>query len=113
MVLETLTSFMQLQRDMPFRRTQANICFTTSRYFKPNGNKVIQGGAVFIMLPIYQNYLGFMAEMTSLILAFNMLLDPFVTSTNVMANISLCSVFEKVWERFLAFSGKKTFNQTS
>lgn len=57
----------------------------------------VVGGAIFIMLPIYQNYLGFTAEMTALIIAFNMLLDPLVTSTNVMANISLCSLFEKVW----------------
>ncbi len=55
------------------------------------------GGAIFIMLPIYQNYLGFNEEMTALILAFNMLLDPIVTATNVMANSALCVIFERVW----------------
>ena len=55
------------------------------------------GGAIFIMLPIYQSYLGFDAEMTALILSLNMLLDPLVTSTNVMANSALCVLFEKVW----------------
>ncbi|MBX9977052.1 MAG: dicarboxylate/amino acid:cation symporter [Alphaproteobacteria bacterium] len=55
------------------------------------------GGAIFIMLPIYQNYLGFNAEMTALILTFNMLLDPIVTASNVMANSALCVLFEQVW----------------
>jgi len=57
----------------------------------------VVGGAIFIMLPIYQTYLGFTPEMIALILAFNMLLDPLVTSTNVMANVGLCSLFEKFW----------------
>lgn len=57
----------------------------------------VVGGAIFIMLPIYQNYLGFTEEMTALILTFNMLLDPLVTSSNVMANSALCVVFERVW----------------
>ncbi|MBX9977238.1 MAG: dicarboxylate/amino acid:cation symporter [Alphaproteobacteria bacterium] len=55
------------------------------------------GGAIFTMLPIYQNYLGFNAEMTALILTFNMLLDPIVTASNVMANSALCVLFEQVW----------------
>lgn len=57
----------------------------------------VVGGAIFIMLPIYQNYLGFTEEMTALILTFNMLLDPLVTSSNVMSNSALCVVFERVW----------------
>lgn len=55
------------------------------------------GGAIFIMLPIYQSYLGFNAEMISLILGFNMVLDPLITATNVMANSGLCVIFEKLW----------------
>lgn len=57
------------------------------------------GGAIFVMLPIYQNYLGFDEEKTALILAFNMLLDPIVTSSNVAANCALCVLFEKFWNR--------------
>lgn len=55
------------------------------------------GGAIFVMLPIYEGYLGFNAEMIALILAFNVILDPIITSANVMANGALCRVFEKVW----------------
>ena len=62
------------------------------------------GGAIFLMLPIYETYLGFTPEMIALILALNVLLDPIVTASNVMANGALCRVFERYWltiqERF-------------
>ena len=57
----------------------------------------VLGGAIFIMLPIYESTLGFTSEMTALILALNVILDPLITSCNVMANGALCRVFEKVW----------------
>jgi Na+/H+-dicarboxylate symporter len=55
------------------------------------------GGAIFIMLPIYESYLSFNAEMIAIILAFNVILDPIVTSTNVIGNGALCRIYEKVW----------------
>jgi Na+/H+-dicarboxylate symporter len=55
------------------------------------------GGAIFVMLPIYEGYLSFNAEMIAIILAFNVILDPLITSTNVIANGALCKVYEKVW----------------
>jgi len=58
----------------------------------------VLGGAVFIMLPIYESYLGFTGEMTALILAFNVILDPLITCSNVVANGALCRIFEKTWE---------------
>jgi Na+/H+-dicarboxylate symporter len=57
----------------------------------------VLGGAIFIMIPIYQTYLGFNDEMVAIILAMNVILDPIVTSSNVMANGGLARVFEKVW----------------
>lgn len=57
----------------------------------------VLGGAIFIMLPIYESYLSFNAEMLAIILAFNVILDPIVTSSNVVANGALCRLFEKVW----------------
>jgi len=55
------------------------------------------GGAIFVMLPIYEKYLHFNAEMTAIILAFNVILDPLITSCNVVANGALCRVFERMW----------------
>ncbi len=60
----------------------------------------VLGGAIFIMLPIYETYLSFTPEMIAIILAFNVVLDPIVTSTNVIANGALCRIFEKVWLSF-------------
>lgn len=56
------------------------------------------GGAIFVMLPIYETYLHFNAEMIALILALNVIFDPIITSCNVMANGALCRVFERVWQ---------------
>lgn len=61
----------------------------------------IIGGAIFIMLPIYEYYLHFTPEMIAIILAFNVILDPLITGSNVIANGALCRVFEKAWTFFL------------
>ncbi|OJX12250.1 MAG: hypothetical protein BGO77_03625 [Caedibacter sp. 37-49] len=55
------------------------------------------GGAIFILIPIFEKYLGFTPEMSSILLALNLLFDPIITSTNVLANGALCVIFEKVW----------------
>lgn len=59
----------------------------------------VLGGAIFVMLPVYESYLNFTPEMIAIILALNVVLDPLITSCNVMANGALCRVFEKVWAR--------------
>lgn len=59
----------------------------------------ILGGSIFIMLPIYENYLNFNTEMIAIILALNVVLDPIVTSCNVIANGALCRVFEVIWSK--------------
>lgn len=57
----------------------------------------VLGGAVFVMLPIYEFYLGFTSEMIAIILAFNVILDPLITCSNVVANGALCRIFERAW----------------
>jgi len=59
----------------------------------------VLGGAIFIMIPIYESYLHFTPEMITLMLTFNVLLDPLITCANVLANGTLCLLFEKVWLR--------------
>lgn len=61
------------------------------------------GGAIFVMLPIYEYYLGFTPEMIAIILAFNVILDPVITCSNVVANGALCRIFERVWLRILKY----------
>ena len=69
--------------------------FVLARYY----TAAVLGGAIFIMLPIYETYLSFNSEMIAIILAFNVILDPIVTSTNVLCNGALCRIFELVWAR--------------
>ena len=57
----------------------------------------VLGGAIFIMLPIYEQYFGFDSQALAIILALNIVLDPLITSSNVTANGGLCQVFEKIW----------------
>ena len=69
----------------------------------------VLGGAIFVMLPIYEKYLHFTPEMTAIILAFNVVLDPIITSANVLANGALCRLFELFWNKIsYSFSKKAT-----
>lgn len=92
-----------------------SVVFTLARF----ATSAVMGGAIFIMLPIYEAYLQFTPTMLSLILALNIILDPLVTSSNVMANGALCRVFERQWRvvtfyfskrRHRLFGRKRLFN---
>ena len=74
--------------------------FTLARYT----TAAVLGGAIFIMIPLYEFYLGFTPEMVALILALNVVLDPIITSMNVLCNGTLAIIFERVW---LFISGSK------
>jgi hypothetical protein len=76
--------------------------FVLARYY----TAAVLGGAIFIMLPIYESYLSFNSEMIAIILAFNVILDPIVTSTNVLSNGALCRIFELVWAKIPGASNK-------
>lgn len=67
--------------------------FATARFATAG----IMGGAIFIMLPIYEKYLGFTPEMSAILLALNVVFDPIITAANVYANGALCIVFERFW----------------
>jgi Na+/H+-dicarboxylate symporter len=70
-------------------------CLCTTRF----ATAAVLGGAIFILIPIYQAYLDFSDEMVAILFALNMILDPIVTSSNVMANGGLARVFEIVWSK--------------
>jgi hypothetical protein len=59
----------------------------------------ITGGAILLMIPLYEKYLGFNAEMSSLMIALNLLLDPMITSANVLGNGALAMLFERFMGR--------------
>ena len=74
---------------------QFSVVFVLARFV----TAAILGGSIFIMLPIYETYLNFNPKMIAIILALNVVLDPIVTSCNVLANGALCRVFEIVWNK--------------
>jgi len=75
-----------------------SVIFVLARF----ATAAVLGGAIFIMLPIYESYLNFSPEMIAIILALNVFLDPLITSSNVIANGALCRVFEHVWTNLQA-----------
>ncbi len=78
-----------------------SLAFVLARF----ATAAVLGGAIFVMLPIYETYLHFTPEMIAVILAYNVLLDPLITSSNVMANGALCRIFERVWDRVRSLGG--------
>lgn len=68
----------------------------------------IPGGGIIVMLPILENYLGFNADMLSLITALYILFDPVITCTNVLGN----GAFAKGIERLISNNNLKKMLQT-
>jgi len=71
-----------------------SVVFVLARF----ATAAVFGGAIFIMLPIYEHYLSFTPEMIAIVLTLNAILDPLITCSNVIANGALCRIFERVWE---------------
>ncbi len=59
----------------------------------------IPGGGILVMLPVLETYLGFNAEMLSLITAVYILFDPVITCANVFGN----GAFAKGMDRLMSF----------
>lgn len=56
----------------------------------------VPGGGILVMLPILESYLGFNADMLSLITALYILFDPVITCANVLGNGAFALVAEKL-----------------
>lgn len=57
----------------------------------------VPGGGILVMLPILTQYLGFTGEMSALITALYLLLDPIITSVNVMGNGMFVILLDKIY----------------
>lgn len=55
----------------------------------------IPGGGIIVMLPILEKYLGFNADMMSIITALYILFDPVITCTNILGNGAFAKLTEK------------------
>jgi Na+/H+-dicarboxylate symporter len=56
----------------------------------------VPGGSIVVMLPFLAQYLAFSDEMTSLIMALSIFLDPLGTSQNVMGNSAFAMVIYRL-----------------
>lgn len=56
----------------------------------------IPGGGIIVMLPILENYMGFKADMLSLITSLYILFDPVITCANVLGNGAFAKMMDKV-----------------
>jgi Na+/H+-dicarboxylate symporter len=59
----------------------------------------IPGGGIIVMLPILEAYLGFNADMMSLITALYILFDPVITCANVLGNGAFAKLMDRVLSR--------------
>ena len=55
----------------------------------------IPGGGIIVMLPVLERYLGFNAEMMSLITALYILFDPVITCANVLGNGAFAKMIDR------------------
>lgn len=60
----------------------------------------VPGGGILVMLPVLETYLGFDAEMLSLITALYILFDPVITCANVLGNGGFAVGMGKVLKKF-------------
>ena len=60
----------------------------------------VPGGGIIVMLPILEYYLGFNAEMLSLITALYILFDPIITCANVLGNGAFAMMMNQLQNLF-------------
>lgn len=63
----------------------------------------VSGGTIFILLTIMQEYLNISPNLTPIILILNLLLDPFITSSNVMGNGAFAIISKKILQKLKVF----------
>lgn len=67
--------------------------FTTIAQF---GGVSVPGGSIVLILPFLSKYLDFTGEMTNLIIALSIFMDPIGTANNVLGNGAFATIINKV-----------------
>lgn len=98
LALATLVSF-----NMPIPNYSTFLVFAFYTALAKYAVAAVPGGVVIVMAPILETYLGFTQEMTGLITAVYLMLDPFGTAANVTGN----GVFPILFSRFYRWFSKK------
>lgn len=82
--------------DMPEPALLSYLIFTFYFVMAKFSVAAIPGGGIIVMLPILEAYLGFNAEMMSLITALYILFDPVITCANVLGNGAFAKMIERL-----------------
>lgn len=75
--------------------------FMVSFVFAKFSVVAVPGGGVLVMLPILSAYFGFTAEMSALIVALYVLLDPIITTANIIGNGALAKAIDILYPMFV------------
>lgn len=65
----------------------------------------VPGGEIIVLLPILEGHFGFTDSMSGLLTTLYILIDPFITVTNVLSNGALAIFMDKVCGRMKVFKG--------
>ncbi len=65
----------------------------------------VPAGGIIVMIPIMEKYLGFSPEMSCVMTAIYVLLDPFNTSANVLGNGAFAILFSRIWTKIKEMRG--------
>lgn len=66
----------------------------------------VPGGTVLVLLPVFEQQMGFSPEMLSLITALYVVFDPIITTGNVLGHGAFAILFSKVFDRSKALFKK-------
>ncbi len=103
LILATLVTF-----NMPIPPIETFIVFAFFQALSKFAVAGVPGGALIVIAPLMQTYLGFSGEMIGLITAIYMIFDPFGTATNVTCNGGFSILFNKIYNAVQVRFAKKT-----
>lgn len=81
---------------MPEPSLGAYVIFAAYYFLAKFSVAAVPGGVILVMLPILETYLGFTAEMLSLLAALSILFDSVITGANILGNGALVMAIDKV-----------------
>ena len=84
------------------------LLFTAYYMVAKFGVPSVPGGEVVVISPILVDHFGFSPTMIGVLTTLYMLMDPFITTTNVLCNGALAIVMDKICGRMKAFKEEAT-----
>lgn len=84
---------------IPFPSFQTYVLFGMSFAISQFAVAAVPGGGILVMLPLLQQYMGFTAEMSSILTALYILFDAPLTASNIMGNSVFAIFLNKIFTK--------------